>query len=243
MKSSNGNIFRVTGHLCGEFTGPWWIPTQRPVTRNFDAFFDLRLNKRLSKQSWGWWFETLSRPLWHHRNDVGVTGSCPPRGRISTECRWIIQNANVLTKHLPGKQRTICLFHSSLQFLCWQRHPERNPLWPYMFPEIIAVVPWLLLFITTELRGVFTTMSVLLALAFNYSWQTRLNCFSLNFFLKRGGINKKFVFLLLYYRISFHFPVSFGEAHRWQVHRLWQWLGAARRKAVTCTYISQIKWR
>ena len=27
------------------------------------------LNKRLSKQSWGWWFETLSRPLWRHRND------------------------------------------------------------------------------------------------------------------------------------------------------------------------------
>ena len=26
MTSSNGNIFRVTGHLCGEFTGPWWIP-------------------------------------------------------------------------------------------------------------------------------------------------------------------------------------------------------------------------
>ena len=26
MKSSNGNIFRVTGHLCGEFTGLRWIP-------------------------------------------------------------------------------------------------------------------------------------------------------------------------------------------------------------------------
>ena len=25
MTSSNGNIFRVTGHLCGEFTGPRWI--------------------------------------------------------------------------------------------------------------------------------------------------------------------------------------------------------------------------
>ena len=24
--------------------------------------------KRLSKQSWGWWFETLSRPLWRHCN-------------------------------------------------------------------------------------------------------------------------------------------------------------------------------
>ena len=26
MESSNGNIFRVTGHLCGEFTGHRWIP-------------------------------------------------------------------------------------------------------------------------------------------------------------------------------------------------------------------------
>ena len=42
------------------------VPTQRPVTRSFDVFFDLRLNKRLSKQSWGWWFETPSRPLWRH---------------------------------------------------------------------------------------------------------------------------------------------------------------------------------
>ena len=64
MTSSNGNILRVTGHLCGEFE----FPIQRPVTRSFDVFFDLRLNKRLSKQWWGWWFETLSRPLWHHRN-------------------------------------------------------------------------------------------------------------------------------------------------------------------------------
>ena len=46
------------------------FPTQRPVTRSFDVFYDLRLNKRLSKQSWGWWFETLSSPLWHHCNVV-----------------------------------------------------------------------------------------------------------------------------------------------------------------------------
>ena len=26
MTSSDGNIFRVTGHLCGEFTGLRWIP-------------------------------------------------------------------------------------------------------------------------------------------------------------------------------------------------------------------------
>ena len=44
------------------------FPTQRPMTQNFDVFFDLHLNKRLSKQSWGWWFETPSRPLWRHCN-------------------------------------------------------------------------------------------------------------------------------------------------------------------------------
>ena len=43
---------------------------QRPVTRSFDVFFDLRLNKRLSKQPWGRWFETLSRLLWRHRNGL-----------------------------------------------------------------------------------------------------------------------------------------------------------------------------
>ena len=47
---------------------PGEFPTQWPVTRSFDIFFDMRLNKRLSKQWWGWWFETLSRPLWRHYN-------------------------------------------------------------------------------------------------------------------------------------------------------------------------------
>ena len=49
-----------------------WIPTRRPVTRSFDVFFDLGLNKWLSKQSWGWWFEMPSRPLWRHRNVLRV---------------------------------------------------------------------------------------------------------------------------------------------------------------------------
>ena len=48
--------------VTGEF------PTQSPVTRSFDVFLDLRLNKRLSKQSWGWWYETPSRSLWRHCN-------------------------------------------------------------------------------------------------------------------------------------------------------------------------------
>ena len=91
MTSSNGNIFRVTGHLCGEFTVSALLaicagnspvtgefPAQRPVTRSFDVFFDLRS----SKQSWGWWFETPSCPLWRHSNVhciVDLTGGSASR--------------------------------------------------------------------------------------------------------------------------------------------------------------------
>ena len=70
MTSSNGNIFRVTVPLCGDFTRPCEFPTQSPVTRSFDVFFDMRLNKRLSKQPWGWWFETPWWSLWRHSNDI-----------------------------------------------------------------------------------------------------------------------------------------------------------------------------
>ena len=70
MTSSNETIFRVTGPLCGEFTGPGEFPAQRPVTRSFDVFFDVCPNKRLSKQPWGWWFET---PSWSLRRQCSET--------------------------------------------------------------------------------------------------------------------------------------------------------------------------
>ena len=55
--------------ICaGNSPVPGEFPAQRPVTRSFDVFFDLHLNKRLSKQWWGWWFETPSCPLWRHCN-------------------------------------------------------------------------------------------------------------------------------------------------------------------------------
>ena len=61
--------FSASLALCaGNSPVPGEFPAQRPMTRSFDVFFDLRLNKRLSKQPWGWWFETLSRPLWRHCN-------------------------------------------------------------------------------------------------------------------------------------------------------------------------------
>ena len=52
--------FAGNSPVTGEFRA------QRPVTRSVDVFFDLRLNKHLSKQSWSWWFETPSCLLSRH---------------------------------------------------------------------------------------------------------------------------------------------------------------------------------
>ena len=61
-------IFSALLALCAGNSGEF--PAQRPVTRSFDVFFDLRLNKRLSKQPWGWWFETPSWSLWRQCNVI-----------------------------------------------------------------------------------------------------------------------------------------------------------------------------
>ena len=50
----------------------WPFVRRVPHTKTSDAelwcFLWSGLNKRWSKQSWGWWFETPSRPLWRHCN-------------------------------------------------------------------------------------------------------------------------------------------------------------------------------
>ena len=53
METFSASLTLCAGNspVAGEF------PAQSPVTRSFDGFFGLRLNKRLSEQSWGWWFE------------------------------------------------------------------------------------------------------------------------------------------------------------------------------------------
>ena len=106
----NASLFMVWTHIYSSGNGcvwlclPWWrhqmeifsallaicagnspvtgeFPTQRPVTRSFDVYFDLRPNERLSKQWWGWWFETLSRSLWRHRNVLNR--GCPAKRALS----------------------------------------------------------------------------------------------------------------------------------------------------------------
>ena len=83
---------RYRPFVRGEF------PTQRPVTRSFDVYFDLRLNKRLCKQSRGWWFETLLCPLAHY--DVTVMSLT----LVCTATRYI-----EMTDTEPTKASCICI--------------------------------------------------------------------------------------------------------------------------------------
>ena len=103
--SSNGNIFRVTVPLWGESTGHRGYPSQRPVTWSFGVFYDLCLNKRLSKQSWGWRFETPLRSLWRH---YGVTGLCegssPVTGELPAQRASNVEKVSIWWRHHDRKK-------------------------------------------------------------------------------------------------------------------------------------------
>ena len=129
-------IFGLLAICAGNSPVTGEFPAQRPVTRSFGVFFDLHLNKRLSKQSWGWWFETPSRPLWRHCND-GVCwchGTKQTAGHQQWLC-WIYYNNRVAWNmscntdivlqpltHLPLGQngRHLGRRHFQLYFLEWK---------------------------------------------------------------------------------------------------------------------------
>ena len=84
------------GRLCGEF------PSQRPVARSFDVFFDLRLNKWLSEQSKRRWFETPLCSLCRHCN-----------GKLISWIYYDIRN-NL-------ESFDICVFFSSTETMVYKR--------------------------------------------------------------------------------------------------------------------------
>ena len=94
--------------MTGEFPG------QRPVTRSFGVFFDLRLNKRLSKQSCGWWFEKQSLPLWRHCNghvDCFVCYHQDTRSSLLACRHWkpTISHAKLFTLDIDKKHQAVLL--------------------------------------------------------------------------------------------------------------------------------------
>ena len=115
ISSTNGNPFYQRMYTSQDLNISWWrhpletfsallaicagnspatgeFPAQRPVTRSFNVFFDLCLNKRLNTHSWGWWVETPMRSLWRHSNVIACLKGCfTDAGAISIASEsWII---------------------------------------------------------------------------------------------------------------------------------------------------------
>ena len=148
MTSSNGKQFPRNWPFVREFTGPGEFPTQRPVTRSFDVFNDLRLNKRLSKQPWGWWFETPSWSLWRQCNDsaplthchlvmtYGVIDIVNTVSPVSPGITWINTNLlsiRTLRANLNFKQNTDIFNHKNVFEMSLAKYrpflPDLNALW------------------------------------------------------------------------------------------------------------------
>ena len=113
METFSASLARCEGNpqVTGEF------PSQRPLTRNFDVFFDLRLNKRPRIQLRRLWFETPARSLWRHCNEP------IPLGGI-----WLLS----LTMIVSHDYCTNLVYAMMLLYwIKWSRH-WFNPLMPHI---------------------------------------------------------------------------------------------------------------
>ena len=90
MMISNGNIFRVTGLLCGEFTSHRWIPLTKASDAELWYFFYLRLNQQLSKQWKRKWFHSRAsehiKYEYHLCNKVAHLSCCVACAKLWPDC-------------------------------------------------------------------------------------------------------------------------------------------------------------
>ena len=140
--------------VTGEF------PSQRPVTRSFDVFLDLRLNKRLSKQSGHQWYETPSRSLWRHCNVISWVKQNSSTKRTFwalqiwfLDCWSLIQNViniaqtlsatRLLTYSRPNDAQAPGHWEMIYSIIAWRRigtkqlpHLTMNKLWLQEQPSL-----------------------------------------------------------------------------------------------------------
>ena len=116
MTSSMEAFSALFGPLCGEFPVTGEFTSQRPVTRSFDVFFVLRLNKRLNKQSWGWWFGTpWCSLLWRHCNELQTFITDDRQEGHSVHNSYNTHSHSLTTKGLIKKRHAhFCLINCPL---------------------------------------------------------------------------------------------------------------------------------
>ena len=135
--------------VTGEF------PSQRPVTRSFHVFFNLRLNKRLSKQSRRWSFEKQSRSLWRHFNVLlccrvaSTTHVLTDHRHIDKNGHWNSFETKFLVKYhesynATAEPNTIMMHNNSYRQISWrnaiyQHHPT-NPCVHIVFEYLVPII-------------------------------------------------------------------------------------------------------
>ena len=126
MTSPNGGLFRVNGHLCGEFIGHSPVTGEFPTRRALMFSFHLRLNKRLSRQSWGWWFEM---PSCHY--DVTVIWHSLPRPSWSFLKILMSHLIETLPRGWQGSVNSVCSIQRLLMIWRWKKWEYSQPwYWP-----------------------------------------------------------------------------------------------------------------
>ena len=119
--------FRVTSLLCGESLATGEFPSQRPLTRSFDVFFDLRLKKQLSKQSRRRSFETPLGSLWHHCNVViyflDLIIRIFYRAKLQLDWVWFI-----MVTHFFVKKKYENIMSRLWRFFCMSLHQMNSQL-------------------------------------------------------------------------------------------------------------------
>ena len=166
-------IFSVLLAICeGNSPVTGEFPAQKPVTRSFDVFFDVRLNKPLSKQSWGGWFEMLSRTFWRHCNDLlehsfGV--SVTNRERLNQECKtWTIfssvynyaMQSITHTQNLDKSYSALSIYRGHFSLKNSQKTPHSSPV----------RAMYMVAFASAKPDRSFTTLIVMLCPLSYYIW-------------------------------------------------------------------------
>ena len=154
MASSNGNIFRFTGPLCGEFLSHRGVPLTKASDAGFRCFYQ-RLNKWFSKQSRRRWSETPSCSLWRHCNGAGKDIQLVVGRQIASELHIYLY---YLMIHESWYILFPCNWCSGLLSLRIKFIPQNQPLLNY-FPLFTLTNRWrLYIYIYIYIYAMFTAM-------------------------------------------------------------------------------------
>ena len=112
MTTSNGNIFRVKGPLCGKFTGPRWIPRTKASDAELWCFLWSASEQMIDYTSRCRWFGTPSRSSWCHCNECKWNQNIHSKVLYSLPQHWWLPVFGSSTKielfHLPPTATIQC---------------------------------------------------------------------------------------------------------------------------------------